>query len=161
MSGSVQEGSVVHSNDGDSILSDPGNDDGEGETPTTKRPRFTAAEINTPLTNTFIDGDLDHSTGPEGPTLLGEEPTISTKLAAPRRSKRKALKYDAAAYKPSEDDPKDDEEEEETKTRRSSTRRAMKRSRMMEEENSTSAPRSKKKRLGRSVSVTGAGAMDS
>ena len=153
---SVWEGSVVHSNDEDSVLSDPDTDDGEGETPTTKRPRFSAAEINT---STFTDEDLDHPTAPERSTLLGEEHTISSKPAAPRRSKRKALKHDAAAYKPSEDDPKDDEEEE-TKTRRSSTRRAMKRSRTMEE-NSASASRSKKKRLGRSVSVAGAGAMDS
>ena len=157
VNGSVWEGSVIHSNDGDSILSDPDTDDGEGETPTTKRPRFSAAEINA---STLTDGDLDHSTAPERSTLLGEEPTISSKPAAPRRSKRKALKHDAAAYKPSEDDPKDDEDEEETKSRRSSTRRAMKRSRTMEE-NSASAPRSKKKRLGRSVSVAGAGAMDS
>jgi hypothetical protein len=157
VSGSAWEGSVVHSNDGDSILSDRDADDGEGETPTTKRPRFSAAEINT---NTFTDGDLDHSTVPERSALLGEEPTNSSKPPAPRRSKRKALKHDAAAYKPSEDDPKDDEEEEETKKRRSSTRRGMKRSRTMEE-NSASAPRSKKKRLGRSVSVAGTGAMDS
>jgi len=160
VSGSIWGGSVVHSNDGDSILSDPDNDDDEGETPTTKRPRLSAAEINTPLASTFTDGDLDRSSAPESSTLLGEEPTISSKPAAPRRSKRKALKYDAAAYKPGEDDPKDDEEEEETKTRRSSTRKAMKRSRTMEE-NLGSAPRSKKKRLGRSVSVAGAGAMDS
>jgi hypothetical protein len=160
VSGSVWEGSVVHSNDGDSILSDPDNGEGEGETPTTKRPRFSAAEINTSVASTFTDGDLDHSTAPERFTLLGEEPTISSKPAAPRRSKRKALNHDAAAYKPSGDDPKDDEEEEETKSRRSSTRKAMKRSRTMEE-NSASAPRSKKKRLGRSVSVAGAGAVDS
>ncbi|KAF8504769.1 hypothetical protein F5888DRAFT_782908 [Russula emetica] len=142
------------------ILSDPDNDDDEGETPSTKRPRFSAAEINTPPASTFTDGDLDLSTAPERSTLLGEEPTLSSKPAAPRRSKRKALKHDAAAYKPSEDDPKDDEEEEETKTRRNSTRKAMKRSRTMEE-NSASAPRSKKKRLGRSVSVAVADAMDS
>jgi hypothetical protein len=154
--GSVWEGSVVHSNDGDSVLSDPDNGDYEAETPTTKRPRFSAAEINI-LAST--DGDLDHSTVPERSTLLGEEPTISSKPAAPRRRKRKAPKYDTAAYRPGEDDPKDDEEEE-TKTRRSSTRKAMKRSRTTEE-NSASAPRSKKKRLGRSVSVAGAGAMDS
>jgi hypothetical protein len=157
VSGSVWEGSVFHSNDGDGILSDPDADDDEGETPTTKRPRFSVAEINT---STFTDGDLDHSTVPERSTLLGEEPTISSKPPAPRRSKRKALKHDAAAYKPSEDDPKEEEEEEEAKKRRSSTRRGMKRSRTMEE-NSASAPRSKKKRLGRSVSVAGTGAMDS
>jgi hypothetical protein len=160
VSGSVREGSVVYSNDGDSILSNPDYDDDEGETPTKKRPRFSAAEIDTPLASTFTDGDLDHSSAPERSTLLGEEPTISSKPAAPRRSRRRALKYDAAAYKPSEDDPKDDEEEEETKTRRSSTRKGMKRSRTMEE-NSASAPRSKKKRIGRSVSVANAAAMDS
>jgi len=162
VSGSVREGSVVYSNDGDSILSDPDNDEdeGEGETPAKKRPRFSAAEINTPLASAFTDGDLDHSTAPKRSTLLGEEPTISSKPAAPRRSKRRALNHDAAAYKPSEDDPKDDEEEEDTKTRRSSTRKAMKRSRTMEE-NSANAPRSKKKRLGRSVSIAGAGATDS
>jgi hypothetical protein len=160
VSSSIWEGSVVHSNDGDSILSDRDHDDGEGEgeTPTTKRPRFSAAEINTPVASTFTDGDLDHSTAPERSTF--EEPTISSKPAAPRRSKRKALNHDAAAYKPSGDDPKDDEEEEETKSRRSSTLKGMKRSRTMEE-NSASAPRSKKKRLGRSVSVAGAGALDS
>ena len=155
--GSIWEGSVVHSNDGDSILSDVDTDGDQDETPTTKRPRFSAAEINT-LAST--DGDLDHSTALERSTLLGQEPIISSKPAAPRRSKRKALNHDTAAYKPGEDDPKDDEEEEETKTRRSSTRKATKRSRTMEE-NSASAPRSKKKRLGRSVSVAGAGAMDS
>lgn len=155
--GSIWEGSVVHSNDGDSILSDVDTDEDQDETPTTKRPRFSAAEINT-LAST--DGDLGHSTALERSTLLGQEPIISSKPAAPRRSKRKAVNHDTAAYKPGEDDPKDDEEEEETKTRRSSTRKAMKRSRTMEE-NSASAPRSKKKRLGRSVSVAGAGAMDS
>jgi hypothetical protein len=160
VSGSVWEGSVVHSNDEDSSLSDPDNNDDEGETPTMKRPRFSAAEINTPPASTFTDRDLDHSTAPERSTLSGEEPTISSKPAAPRRSKRKALHYDAAAYKPSEDDPKDDEDGEEKKTKRSTTRKAMKRSRTMEE-NSASAPRSKKKRLGRSVSVAGADAVDS
>jgi hypothetical protein len=160
VSSSIWEGSVVHSNDGDSILSDRDNDEceGEGETPTTKRPRFSAAEINTPVASTFTDGDLDHSTALERSTF--EEPTISSKPATPRRSKRKALNHDAAAYKPSGDDPKDDKEEEETKSRRSSTLKGMKRNRTMEE-NSASAPRSKKKRLGRSVSVAGAGALDS
>ena len=160
VSDSVWEGSVVHSNDGDNILGDPDDDEDEDETPTTKRPRFPVAEINTTLASTLTDGDLDHPTAPERSTLLAEEPTIGSKPATPRRSKRKALHYDAAAYKPNADDPKDDEEEEETKTRRSSTRKAMKRSRTMEE-NSASAPRSKKKRLGNSVSVAGAGAVDS
>lgn len=154
--GSVWEGSVVLSNDGDYILSEPDNGDGDGETPTTKRPRFSAAEMNI-LAST--DEDLGHSTVPDRSTILEEEPTISSEPAAPRRRKRKAPKHDAAAYKPGEEDPKDDEEGE-TKTRRSSTRKAMKRSRTMEE-NSASAPRSKKKRLGRSVSVAGAGAIDS
>lgn len=160
VSGSVREGSVVHSNDGDSILSDPDNDDGDGETPTAKRHKVSAAEINKPLASTFTDGDLDHSTALERSTPLGDEPTNSGNPAAPRRSRRKALNLDAAAYRPSEDDAKDDDEGEETKKRRSSTRKAMKRRRTMDE-NSASAPRSKKKRLGRSVSVVGAGAMDS
>ncbi len=158
VSGSVQEGSVVDSNDGDS---DPDDDDDQGETPLapTKRPKSSAMEMNPPLASTLTDVELEHSTVPERSTLPGPEPTIGSKSTTPRRSKRKALNYDAAAYKLSDDDPKDDEEEE-TKTRRSSTRRAMKRSRTMED-NSTNAPRSKKKRLGRTVTVAGAGAMDS
>ena len=154
VSGSVREGSTVRSDDGGSVLSD--NDGGAGETPTTKRPKFSAVETNPPLASTFADGD--HSVVPEHSILAGEEPTIPSK-PAPRRSKRKTLNHDAAAYKPSEDDIKDDEVED-PKTKRSNARKPLKRSRTTEE-NSTNTPRSKKKRLGRSISVAGAGAMDS
>jgi len=159
-SGSVRDGSIIRTNDGDSVLSDPDDGDYQGEAPPTKRPKLSAVEINPPPSSTFTDGELDHSAVPERPTLPGEEPTISSKPAGARRSRRKALNRDAAAYKPSEDDTKGDEEEQETKKRRSSTRKGMKRSRTMEE-NSSTVPRSKKKRLGRSISIAGAGAMDS
>lgn len=154
VSGSVREGSTVRSDDGESILSD--NDGDAGETSTTKRPKFSAVEKNPPLASTFAGGDL--AAVPEHSTLAEEEPTIRSK-PAPRRSKRKTLNHDALAYKPSEDDIKDDEVEE-TKTKRSSARKPLKRSRTTEE-NSTNTPRSKKKRLGRSISAAGAGAMDS
>ena len=155
-SGSVREGSTVRSDDGDSILSD--NDGDQGETPTKKRPKPSAVEIDPLHASTFAEGELGHPAVPEHSTLAGEEPPISSK-PAPRRSKRKALNYDAAAYKPGEDDVKDDEVEG-TKTKRGSARKPLKRSRTTEE-SSTNAPRSKKKRLGRSISVAGAGAVDS
>lgn len=157
LSGSVREGSMARSND-ENILSDPDSDDDPGETPT-KRPRLSSVEMNPRPASTFTDGELVHSAVSERSTLAGEEPPISSR-PPPRRSKRKTLNHDAAAYKPGEDDIKDDEEVEETKTKRASTRKATKRSRTAEEI-STSAPRSKKKRLGRSTSAVGAGAMDS
>ena len=158
VSGSVREGSIIRSNDGNSIPSEPDSDNDPGETPT-KRPRLSSAEMNPPPASTFTDGESGHSAVPERSTLAGEEPPISSR-PHPRRSKRKTLNYDAAAYKPGEDDIKDDEEVEETKTKRISARKATKRSRTAEEV-STSAPRSKKKRLGRSISAVGAGAIDS
>jgi len=148
MSGSVLEENVVQSEDGDSILSYLDNDD-PGEAPPAMR---SAVEIGPPLENSLDDGDLDTSAVMERPALAPNRP--STK----RRSKRKPLNHDAAAYKPTEDEVKEDEVEE-RKKRRSSTRRATKRSRTMEE--SSSVPKSKKARLGRSISAAGAGAMDS
>jgi hypothetical protein len=155
----VREGSTVRSIDEDIIPSEPDEDEDPGETPT-KWPRLSAVEINPPLASTFTDGELDHSAALERSTLEGEEPTISSGPPAPRRSKRKALNFDAAGYKPGEDDVKEDEVVEETKAKRSSTRKATKRSRTAEEI-STNAPKSKRKRLGRSISAAGADAMDS
>ena len=158
VSGSVREESVVHSEDWDSALSNPDDDDDDDdddldEAPLAKRRKSSAVEMDPPLENTLTEGELGSSVVQKSST-----PT-SGKPPATRRSKRRTLNSDAAAYKPSEDEVKEDEEVEETK-RRSGTRKATKRSRTMEE-TSAKPPRSKKTRLGRSISVAGAGAMDS
>jgi hypothetical protein len=154
MSGSVLEESVVRSEDGDSVLSYLDNDDPR-EAPPAMR---SAVEISPPLENSPGDGDMDTSAVMERPALAAKGPKVTSRPSSKRRSKRKTLNYDAAAYKPTEDEVKDDEVEE-RKKRRSSTRGATKRSRTMEE--SSSVPKSKKARLGRSISAAGAGAMDS
>jgi hypothetical protein len=157
-SASVREESVVHGGDGDSALSDLEEGDGLGESPPAKRHKISAVEMVQPPEDTRGATESGSLAVPEHSTVAEKEQAKSGRPSAPRRSKRKNLHYDAAAYKPSEDEVKDDEEVEETKPRRSRTRRATKRSRTMEE---SSAPRSKKMRLGRSISVAGAGAVDS
>jgi hypothetical protein len=157
-SASVREESVVHGGDGDSALSDLDEGDDLGESPPAKRHKISAVEMVQPPENT--PGATELGSLAEHSTVAEKEQAKSSRPSAPRRSKRKNLHYDAAAYKPSEDEVKDDEEVEETKPRRSRTRRVTKRSRTMEE-SSANPPRSKKMRLGRSISVAGAGAVDS
>ncbi|KAI9508552.1 hypothetical protein F5148DRAFT_1375778 [Russula earlei] len=159
VSGSVREESVVHSEDGDSTaLSDADNDDDLQAAPPAKRLKSSAGEMGPPE-NTLPAGELGDSTVPEHPPPE-EESTVSSRPPTARRSKRKPLKYDAAAYKPSEDDEKDDEPVEGRKRRRSSARKTTKRSRTMDDA-SAGAPRTKKPRLGRAISVAGAGAAGS
>ena len=158
-SASVQEESVVHNEDEDSALSELDDNDGPGEAPPAKRHKHSVVEVVVPLLeNTPGAGELGSSAVPEHSSSAGKEPTNSSRSPVTRRSKRKNLNYDAAAYKPNEDEVKD-EEEEDVKTRRSGTRRAIKRNRTMEE-SSANPPKSKKTRLGRSISVAGAGATD-
>jgi len=149
---------VVHSEDGDSALNDLDKGDGPGESPPVKRYKISAVEMVPLSENTPGDGELGSPVVPGHSTVTEKEQAKSSRPPATRRSKRKNLNHDAAAYKPNEDEVKDDEVEE-TKMRRSRTRRA-KRSRTMEE-SSANPPRSKKMRLGRSISAAGAGAMDS
>jgi hypothetical protein len=156
-SASVQEESVVHNEDEDSALSELDNNDGPGQAPPAKRHKYTVVEVVPPLETTAGAGELGSSPMPEHSSPPGKEPTNSSRSPVTRRSKRRNLNYDAAAYKPNEDEVKD--EEEDVKTRRSSTRRATKRTRTMEE-SSANPPKSKKTRLGRSISVAGAGATD-
>jgi hypothetical protein len=156
VSGSARSASLQEESE-DSALSDPDNDDDVGEVPPAKRHKSSAGEMVPPLEITQDSEEPTSSAVPERSTLSGKEPTSSSKPSATRRSRRRNPNYDAAAYKPSEDDVKDDEEVEETKTRRSSARRAPKRSRTMEE-TSANPPRSKKSRLGRSISMADAGA---
>ncbi len=154
----VQEESVVHNEDEDSALSELDDNDGPGEAPPAKRHKHSVVEVVPLLENTPGAGELGSSAVPEHSSSAGKEPTNSSRSPVTRRSKRKNLNYDAAAYKPDEDKVKD-EEEEDVKTGRSSTRRAIKRNRTMEE-SSANPPKSKKTRLGRSISVAGAGATD-
>jgi hypothetical protein len=161
-SGSVRDDSVLPSEDGESALSDP-DDDNEPDSapPPAKRYKSFAVEMSPPE-NTSAAGELGSSAVPEHSTSAGDESAISSggKALGTRRSRRKAVNYDAAAYKPNEDELKGDEEVEETKPRRSSTRKVTKRSRTMEE-SSANPPKSKKTRLSRAISVAGAGATDS
>ena len=157
-SASVREESVVHSEDGDSALSDLDKGNDPGESPPVKRHKTSAVEMVPPPKNTPGDGELGSPAVPGHSAVTEEEQANGSRPPATRRSKRKNLHYDAAAYKPSEDEVKDDDAEG-TKMRRSRTRRA-KRSRTMEE-SPANPPRSKKVRLGRSISAAGAGAMDS
>lgn len=157
VSGSARSASLQEeSEDEDSVLSNPDNDDDQGEVPPARRHKSSAREMVPPLENTEDSEAPASFAVPERSTLSEKEPTSSSRPSATRRNKRKNLHHDAAAYKPSEEDAKDDEVEE-TKTRRSSTRRAPKRSRTMEE-SSANPPRSKKSRLGRSISMADAGA---
>ena len=147
-SGSAQVASRSHSEERDSDLSDlSDDDDGQAKQDT----RF--AEPVT-LENNSADGTLDGA-----PIMLEHDAPAEKEQTRPTtRSKRKNLHPDAAAYKPSQDE---NEEEEiiDSRRRKSGARKATKRSRTMEDA-SASAPRSKKSRLGRSVSVAGAGAVD-
>ena len=158
VSGSARSPSLQEESENEaSALSDPDNDDDQGEVPPAKRHKSSAGVMVPPLENTQDSEEPASSAVPERSTLSEKEPTSSSRPSATRRSKRRHVNYDAAAYKPIEDDVKDDEEVEETKTRRSTTRRAPKRSRTMEE-SSANPPRSKKSRLGRSISMADAGA---
>jgi len=156
--GSVRGNSTLLSEDGESVPSEPDNDnDPDSASPPAKRHKSFVVEMSPPK-NTSAAGELG---SPEHSASAGNESAISSgKALVTRRSKRKAINYDAAAYKPTEDELKGNEEVEETERRRTSTRKAIKRSRTMEE-SSTNAPRSKKTRLGRAISVAGAGATDS
>ena len=157
VSGSTRSASLQEESENeDSALSDPDNDDDQGELLPAKRHKSSAGEMVPPLEITQDSEELAISAVPERSTLSGKEPTSSSRPSAIRRSRRRNLNYEAAAYKPSEDDVKDDEVEE-TRTRRSNTRRAPKRSRTMEE-SSANPPRSKKSRLGRSISMVDADA---
>jgi hypothetical protein len=152
VSGSARSASLQEESENeDSALSDTDSDDDHGEVPPAKRHKSSAGEMMPPLENTEESKEQDSS------ALSVKEPTSSNRPSATRRSKRRNANHDTAAYKPGEDDVKDDEEAEETKTRRGSTRRAPKRSRTMEE-SSANPPRSKKSRLGRSISMADAGA---
>jgi hypothetical protein len=158
VSGSARSASFQEESENeDSALSDPDSDDDHGEVPPAKRHKSSAGEMVLPLENTEELKEQDSSVVPEPSALSAKEPTSSNRPSATRRSKRRNANHDTAAYKPSEDDVKDDEEAEETKTRRGSTRRAPKRSRTVEE-SSANPPRSKKSRLGRSISMADAGA---
>jgi len=140
-SGSAQAASRSHSEESDSDLSDLSDDDEQPAKPE----------------NGQADGTLDGAlTMLEHDALAEKEQTRSNRPTT--RSKRKTLHPDAAAYKPSKDEGEDDEVID-TRRRKSGPRKATKRSRTMEDA-SASAPRSKKSRLGRSVSVAGAGAVD-
>lgn len=161
-SGSVRSGSArahsrSHSEERDSALSDLSSDD----EPEPKRHRRLAMKEmeSLPLENASTDGTL----GDVPPTLEHGAPAEKEQTHSGRtpitRSKRKALRPDAAAYKPGEGDD-EDEAVIDTRRRKSGARKSTKRSRTMEDA-STSTPRSKKSRLGKSVSVADAGAVDS
>lgn len=157
-SGSARADSRSHSEERDSDLSDLSDDDDEPAAKRHKRPSVKETEP-LPLENALADGTLD-----DAPTTLEHDaPAEKEQTQSSRppitRSKRKALHPDAVAYKPTEGDD-EDEAVIDTKRRKSGARKATKRSRTMEDA-SASAPRSKKSRLGRSVSVAGAGAADS
>ena len=158
VSGSARSPSLQEESENeDSALSDPDGDDDHGEVPPAKRHKSSAGEMMPPLENTEECKEQDSSAMPEPSALSPKEPTSSNRPSATRRSKRRNANHDTAAYKPGEDDVKDDEDVEETKTRRGSRRRAPKRSRTMEE-SSANPPRTKKSRLGRSISMADAGA---
>ena len=148
-SGSAQVASRSHSEERHSDLSDLS--DGDDDELAKRHTRF-AEPVS--LENTSVGGTLDGAP----PTLEHDAPTEKEQSRPTTRSKRKSLHPDAAAYKPSKDE---DEEKEiiDSRRRKSGTRKATKRSRTMEDA-SASAPRSKKSRLGKSVSVAGAGAVD-
>lgn len=162
-SGSVRSGvsaradGMSHSEEGYSDLSDLSDNN---EQPVKRYRRLAMEPDPLPLENALVNGTLDgvpatlaHDTPAE------KEQTHSSQLPT-TRSKRKALHPDAAAYKPSKDEDEENEAVIEVRRRKSGTRKATKRSRTMEDA-SAAAPRSKKSRLGRSVSVAGAGAVDS
>ncbi|KAI9465292.1 hypothetical protein BJY52DRAFT_1246344 [Lactarius psammicola] len=156
-SGSARADSRSHSEERDSGLSDLSDDDDE---PTAKRhKRFAVKEMEPlPLENASADGTLDDAP----PALEHDAPAEKEQTHSSRppitRSKRKALHPDAAAYKPGDGEDEDDTVMD-TRRRKSGARKATKRSRTMED--ASAVPRSKKSRLGRSVSVAGAGEADS
>ena len=156
LSSSTREEGLVHIEGSD--LSDLESDDDPEKEHRAKRHKASATKIG-PLADALTDGEPSTSAVPEHTVFEGKEPTISRQPLATRKSKRKVLSYDAAAYKPSEDDVHD-EEVEETQTKRNSTRKATKRSRTMEG-TPANAPRPKKTRLSRGVSLAGASTVDS
>ncbi|KAI0251148.1 hypothetical protein BJV78DRAFT_1213031 [Lactifluus subvellereus] len=157
-SSSTRKEGVVHTED--SALSDLESDDDPDKEHRAKRHKASATEMGPPLADALTEGEPSTSAVPEHTVSEGKEPTISRQPPATRKSKRKTLSHDSAAYKPSEDDVRDEEVEEETQTRRNSTRKATKRSRTMEG-TPANAPRPKKTRLSRGVSLAGASTVDS
>jgi hypothetical protein len=149
-SGSAEAASRSHSEERESELSDLSDD---SEQPA-KRHKLAEPVL---FENALADGTLDGAPGHDVP----EEKEQTHNSRPTTRSKRKTLHPDAAAYKPSKDEHEyEDEEEVDARRRKGSARKATKRSRTMEDA-SASAPRPKKSRLGRSVSVAGAGVVDS
>jgi hypothetical protein len=153
-SDSVQAASRSHSEERDSELSDLSDDDDDDNEQHAKRHNRFAEPV--PLENASADGTLDDA---PTTTLEHDAPAEKEETRPATRSKRKTLHPDAAAYKPSKNED-EDEEVIDTRRRKIGPRKATKRSRTMEDA-SASAPRSKKSRLGRSVSVAGAAAVDS
>lgn len=154
-SGSVRSRSAraesrSHSEERNSELSDLSEDD---EPPAKRHKRFAMKEME-PLTleNASADGSLD-----DAPADKEQTPSRRPRTA---RSKRKALHPDAAAYKPGEGEDEDDAAMD-TRRRKSGARKATKRSRTMDDASASTPARSKKSRLGRSVSAADAGAVDS
>ncbi|KAH9006141.1 hypothetical protein EDB86DRAFT_687748 [Lactarius hatsudake] len=158
-SGSVRSGSArahsrSHSEERDSVLSDLSSD-------SEPEPKRHKEMESLPLENASADGTLGDVPPPtlEHGAPAEKEQTHSGRTAI-TRSKRKALHPDAVvAYKPNEGDD-EDEAAIDTRRRKSGARKSAKRSRTMEDA-STSTPRSKKSRLGKSVSVADAEAVDS
>lgn len=141
-----------HSEEMDSDLSDLSDN---SEQPAKRHKRISELVL---LENASADRTLDGA-----PATLerdAQEEKEQTPSGRPTtRSKRKSLHPDAAAYKPSKDENENEDEVVDTRRRKGGTRKATKRSRTMEDA-SASAPRPKKSRLGKSVSVAGAGVVD-
>ena len=155
--GSARADSRSHSEEGDSDLSDLSDDD-DGEPPVKRhKPPAVKEPEPLPLENASADGILDgtHATPVHDSSAEKEQ----TSRPPTTRSKRKALHPDAAAYKPSKGEDDEDEAVIEPRRKKGGARKATKRSRTMEDA-SAATPRSKKSRLGRSVSVAGAGPVD-
>jgi hypothetical protein len=153
--GSARADSRSHSEERDSSLSDLSSDD-DDEPPIKRHKRLAMKNPEPlPLENASADGTLYGA--PATPVHDAEQ--MHSSRTPTTRSKRKALHPDVAAYRPSKDEDDEDEAVIDTGRRKSSTRKATKRSRTMEDA-AAATPRSKKSRLGRSVSVAGAGAVD-
>jgi len=154
MSGSARADNRSYSQEDDSDLSNL--DDDDNEPPTKRHKRAAVKEMVPPSPqNAAADEALDVPVTLEQNTPAEKGQSPSSRRPPTTRSKRRALNPDAAAYKPGEGDGDDEDDAViDTRRRRSSARKATKRSHTMED---TSLPRSKKSRLGRSVSVAGAG----
>ncbi|KAI0260182.1 hypothetical protein BC834DRAFT_562274 [Gloeopeniophorella convolvens] len=160
--GSVRGENGAHTDNEGSALSNLNGDgeDDRSERPAKRRKRSADAEEGTSPAAASADGTQDASARPGSAAPEEKQPTASSLPPVVRRSKRKALNPDAAAYKPGQDDAEEEEEEVETRTRRG-TRKGTKRSRTMEE-TLQSAPKAKRTRLRKTASaVAAAGAADS